>query len=106
GEYSDSWLLAVAAGFLFAALMGLLLQIGVFRYMHGEDLRQTMATIALSIIAADVALWIWGGQIYQFDAPRWIIGSTALPIVGKACWGGARERRALAPGHDFHGAQP
>ena len=63
--------------------MGLLLQIGVFRYMHGEDLRQTMATIALSIIAADVALWIWGGQIYQFDPPRWIIGSTALPIVGK-----------------------
>jgi branched-chain amino acid transport system permease protein len=55
----------------------------VFRYMHGEDLRQTMATIALSIIAADVALWIWGGQIYQFDPPRWIIGSTALPIVGK-----------------------
>jgi branched-chain amino acid transport system permease protein len=42
-----------------------------------------MATIALSIIAADVALWIWGGQIYQFDPPRWIIGSTALPIVGK-----------------------
>ncbi len=83
GEYSESWLLAVAAGFLFSALMGLLLQIGVFRYMHGEDLRQTMATIALSIIAADVALWIWGGQIYQFDPPRWIIGSTALPIVGK-----------------------
>jgi branched-chain amino acid transport system permease protein len=83
GEYTDSWLLAVAAGFLFAALMGLLLQIGVFRYMHGEDLRQTMATIALSIIAADIALWLWGGQIYQFDPPRWIIGSTALPIVGK-----------------------
>ena len=31
----------------------------------------------LSIIAADVALWIWGGEIYQFDPPRWIIGSTA-----------------------------
>jgi len=83
GEYTESWLLAVAAGFLFAALMGLALQVGVFRYMHGEDLRQTMATIALSIIAADVALWIWGGQIYQFDPPRWIIGSTTLPIVGK-----------------------
>ena len=72
GEYSDSWLLAVAAGFLFAALMGLLLQIGVFRYMHGEDLRQTMATIGLSIIARRPVLWIWGGQIYQFDPPRWI----------------------------------
>jgi len=83
GEYLGSWFLAVAAGFLFAALMGLLLQISVFRFMHGQDLRQTMATIALSIIAADVALWIWGGEIYQFDPPRWIIGSTALPIVGK-----------------------
>ena len=83
GEYTGSWLLAVAAGFLFAALMGLALQVTVFRYMQGEDLRQTMATIALSIIAADVALWIWGGEIYQFDPPRWIIGSTTLPLVGK-----------------------
>jgi branched-chain amino acid transport system permease protein len=83
GEWLGSWFLAVAAGFLFAAFMGLLLQIGVFRFMHGQDLRQTMATIALSIIAADVALWIWGGEIYQFDPPRWIFGSTALPIVGK-----------------------
>ena len=83
GEYAGSWLLAVAAGFLFAAVMGLAMQVTVFRYMQGEDLRQTMATIALSIIAADVALWIWGGEIYQFDPPRWIIGSTTLPIVGK-----------------------
>jgi branched-chain amino acid transport system permease protein len=73
----------VAAGFLFAALMGLALQVAVFRYMQGEDLRQTMATIGLSIIAADIALWIWGGEIYQFDPPRWIFGSTVLPIVGK-----------------------
>jgi branched-chain amino acid transport system permease protein len=83
GEYTSSWLLAVAAGFLVAAVMGLLLQTTVFRYMQGQDLRQTMATIALSIIAADVALWIWGGEIYQFDPPRWIIGATVLPLVGK-----------------------
>ena len=83
GELSGSWFVAVAAGFLFAALMGLALQVGVFRFMQGEDLRQTMATIGLSIIAADVALWIWGGEIYQFDPPRWITGTTTLPLVGK-----------------------
>jgi len=83
GEHSGSWFLGVAAGFVFAALMGLILQVAVFRYMHGEDLRQTMATIALSIVAADIALWIWGGQIYTFDPPSWITGSTALPIIGK-----------------------
>ena len=83
GEYLGSWFLAVAAGFLFAALLGLVLQVGVFRFMPGQDLRQTMATIALSIVAADIALWIWGGEIYQFDPPGWIIGATPLPIVGK-----------------------
>jgi branched-chain amino acid transport system permease protein len=82
-DYLGSWFVGVAAGFLFAALMGLILQMSVFRYMHGQDLRQTMATIALSIIAADIALWIWGGTIYTFDPPQWITGTTTLPIVGK-----------------------
>ena len=76
GDGPDSWLLAVAAGFLSAALVGLLLQIVVFRFMQGEDLRQTLVDHRLSIVLADLMLWIWGGQIYQFDPPRWIIGST------------------------------
>jgi branched-chain amino acid transport system permease protein len=83
GDATESWLLAVAAGFLSAALFGLILQIFMFRYMQGQDLRQTMATIAISILLADIMLWIFGGQIYQFDPPRWIVGSTALPLVGK-----------------------
>src|SRR5262249_60338546 len=49
--------------------------------MHGEDMRQTMVTIALSIMMADILLWIFGGEIYQFDPPRAIFGRTPLPIV-------------------------
>jgi len=81
GDRTGSWLLAVAAGFLAAALCGLVLQGAVFRFMPGEDLRQTLVTIALSIMLADVMLWIWGGQIYQFDPPRAIFGGTPLPVV-------------------------
>jgi branched-chain amino acid transport system permease protein len=81
GEKSGSWLVAVAAGFASAALFGLLLQICVFRFMHGEDMRQTMVTIGLSIMLADLLLWIFGGEIYQFDPPRVIFGRTPLPIV-------------------------
>jgi branched-chain amino acid transport system permease protein len=83
GEGTGSWLLAVAAGFASAALVGLVLQLAVFRFMQGEDLRQTMVTIAISIMLADVLLWIFGGEIYQFDPPRAIIGSTVLPGVEK-----------------------
>ena len=81
GDKSGSWIIAVAAGFAAAGLFGLLLQVLVFRFMHGEDMRQTMVTIALSIMMADILLWIFGGEIYQFDPPRAIFGRTPLPIV-------------------------
>src|SRR5215467_5197034 len=81
GDKSGSWVIAVAAGFAAAGLFGLLLQVLVFRFMHGEDMRQTMVTIALSIMMADILLWIFGGEIYQFDPPRAIFGRTPLPIV-------------------------
>src|SRR5262249_19609498 len=67
--------------FAAAGLFGLLLQVLVFRFMHGEDMRQTMVTIALSIMMADILLWIFGGEIYQFDPPRAIFGRTPLPVV-------------------------
>jgi branched-chain amino acid transport system permease protein len=81
GEWTGSWLMAAAAGFASAALFGLVLQVAVFRFMHGEDLRQTLVTIGLSIMMADVLLWMFGGEIYQFDPPRAIFGRTPLPIV-------------------------
>jgi branched-chain amino acid transport system permease protein len=81
GDKTGSWLLAVAAGFASSALFGLVLQTTVFRFMQGQDLRQTLVTIALSIMLADVLLWIFGGEIYQFDPPRWIFGRTPLPLV-------------------------
>ena len=81
GDKTDSWLLAVAAGFLTAALVGLFLQVAVFRFMQGQDLRQTLVTIGISIVLADIMLWMWGGEIYQFDPPRAIYGSLPMPIV-------------------------
>jgi branched-chain amino acid transport system permease protein len=83
GEASGSWVLAVMAGFLAAALVGLLMQVVVFRHMQGEDLRQTLVTIGLSIVLADAMLWMWGAEIYTFDPPRWIYGSTSIPVVEK-----------------------
>ena len=56
GDKTGSWLLAVAAGFLAAALVGLLLQLLVFRHMQGQDLRQTLVTIGISIVLADLLL--------------------------------------------------
>jgi len=83
GEQTGSWVLAVVAGFVAAALVGLLLQVLVFRFMQGQDLRQTLVTIGLSIVLADLMLWGWGAEIYTFEPPGWIYGSTSLPLVQK-----------------------
>lgn len=81
GDATGSWLLAVAAGFLFVSLIGLLLQVLVFRHMDGQDLRQTLVTIGISIVLADIFLWIWGGDTYQFDPPEWMQFPVPLPVI-------------------------
>ena len=46
GDQTGSWVLAVVAGFLSSAIVGLLLQLLIFRHMQGQDLRQTLVTMA------------------------------------------------------------
>jgi branched-chain amino acid transport system permease protein len=78
---TGSWILSFIAAFLAVALIGVLLQIVVFRRMEGEDLRQTMVTIGLSIVFADLMLWAFGGDFYQIQTPGWLIGPVELPFV-------------------------
>lgn len=75
------WLLSFVAAFVVVGAVGVLLQIFVFRRMEGEDLRQTLVTIGISIVMADLMLWIWGGDFYQILAPEWLSGPIELPLV-------------------------
>lgn len=80
-DATGSWYLGVAAGFLAMAVAGVVLQLLIFRHMEGQDLRQTMVTIGISIVLADIMLAIWGGTTYQFDPPDWLYGASTLPVV-------------------------
>ena len=83
-EFSEAtglWLLSFVAVFIVVGLIGVVLQYVVFRRMEGEDLRQTLVTIGLSIVFADIMLWIWGGQSYTILTPDWLSGPTKLPII-------------------------
>jgi branched-chain amino acid transport system permease protein len=80
-QWTGSWYLGVVAGFLAMALVGLLLQVLIFRHMEGQDMRQTMVTIGISIVLADLMLWIWSGNTYQFEAPEVLTAVVPLPLV-------------------------
>jgi branched-chain amino acid transport system permease protein len=81
-EQSGSFLLALACGFAGAALVGLVMQVTIFRFMQGQDLRQTMVTIGLSIVIADVLLWVFGAQVHQLSPPDWLSGPIRdIPVI-------------------------
>jgi branched-chain amino acid transport system permease protein len=80
-SWTGSWILGFIVAFLAVALIGILLQIVVFRRMEGQELRQTMVTIGLSIVFADLMLWAFGGDFYQIQTPSWLIGPVEIPLV-------------------------
>ena len=75
------WVLSFIVAFIVVGFIGIILQYLVFRRMEGEDLKQTLVTIGISIVLADIMLWVWGGDFYQVLAPDWLSGPIKLPLI-------------------------
>lgn len=73
-DITGLWLLAFPIAFVVVAFLGVLLQILIFRRMEGDDLRQTLVTIGISIVMADLMLWGFGGDFFNISPPRWLSG--------------------------------
>jgi branched-chain amino acid transport system permease protein len=80
-SWTGSWVFSLIATFVVVALIGIVLQFTIFRWMEGQDLRQTLVTIAISLILADLMLWRWGGDFYQVPMPTWLGGPVEVPLV-------------------------
>ena len=80
-QWSGVWSLGVVGGAVAIGAAGALLQIFVFQRLTGDELRQTLVTIGISIVAADLMLAIWGGKTYQFSIPPQLDGAVTTPII-------------------------
>jgi branched-chain amino acid transport system permease protein len=80
-DATGAWYLGVVTGFVVVGFSGLIIYLGLLRWMPGQDLRQALVTIGLSIIIGDLLLAQYGGITYQFTPPAAISGSTAIPVV-------------------------
>ena len=78
-----AWHLGILAGIASAAVFGVLMQVTLLGWMQGQELRQALVTIGVSIIVADQLLAFFGGTSRQFFAPESIFGSTMVPGVGR-----------------------
>ena len=68
------WLIAFPVAFIVVGFFGILLQVFVFQRMEGQDLRQTLVTIGISIVMADLMLWGFGGDFFNISPPSWLSG--------------------------------
>jgi branched-chain amino acid transport system permease protein len=78
-----AWYLGILVGIGAAAVFGLAMQAALLGWMQGQELRQALVTIGVSIIVADQLLAVFGGTSRQFFAPDAIFGSTTVPLVGR-----------------------
>lgn len=80
-QWTGSWLFSYVVAFVCCAIIGVAMQVLIFRRMEGEDLRQTLVTLALSIVFSDLMVWIWGGNTIQIDTPDYLAGPIPTPII-------------------------
>ncbi|ADE40031.1 branched-chain amino acid ABC transporter permease [Candidatus Puniceispirillum marinum] len=78
---SGSWVIGLVGSAIGTAAVGALIQACLLGRYQGEELRQTLLTIALSIILADLMLAYWGGITYQIEMPALLSGSVFLPVL-------------------------
>ncbi|WP_142846836.1 branched-chain amino acid ABC transporter permease [Telmatospirillum sp. J64-1] len=80
-DLTENWYYAIAAGMTAAAVFGAIMQVTLLGWMQGQELRQALVTIGLSIIVADQLLAHYGGLSLQFFPPDALFGATAFPII-------------------------
>jgi branched-chain amino acid transport system permease protein len=80
-QWTGSWLFGYVVAFVCCAVVGIAMQYLIFRRMEGEELRQTLVTLGLSIIFSDLMVWVWGGNAIQIDTPDYLAGPVPTPIV-------------------------
>lgn len=77
---TGNWYLAVVVAAVAVAILGAVIQNVFLGWMQGQELRQTLVTIGLGIVMADLMLAYWGGLTYRFEPPGAISGFVDLPV--------------------------
>ena len=69
---SGSWILALVVGGLFIAIVGLFFERFMLSRVRGDDLAETLLTVAFAMIIADLALVFWPPQPITLNVPTYL----------------------------------
>lgn len=78
-QAADSFWIGLGAGVAGAAVLGLLLELALFRQLYKRDhLSQVLATFALILIANEAVRMIWGAQPVMLNPPEALSGPVEI----------------------------
>lgn len=69
-KLTGNWGLALLAGALSITILGFLFERTLLARVRGQDLPETLLTVALSMVIADFCLAIWGGHSLALNVPK------------------------------------
>lgn len=75
---TGNWLLALLAGALGVALGGGVLERLVYRRVRGKELSEVLLSVGVSLVLADLALALFGGDSRSIAPPSGLAGSVSL----------------------------
>ena len=77
---AENWYLlaAVPVGFFTAALVGVIMERTVIRWLYGRTLETLLATWGLSLVLIQTARMIFGAQNVEVSNPSWMSGGIAI----------------------------
>ena len=69
---SNSWMAGMLAGVAATVVLGALFERFLLERVRGDALSETLLTISLSMIIADICLAVWGGFALSLQVPAWL----------------------------------
>ncbi|HET8870229.1 MAG TPA: urea ABC transporter permease subunit UrtB, partial [Aquabacterium sp.] len=74
GAFDWYIVLAIPASFLTSALMGVVLERTVFRFLYGRPLETLLASWGVSLVLMQLVRTVFGAQNVQVENPSWLSG--------------------------------
>ncbi len=82
-QAADSFWIGLGSGVAAAAVLGLLLELSLFRQLYKRDhLSQVLATFALILIANEAVRMLWGAQPVMLNPPEALAGPVEFSLFG------------------------
>jgi len=80
-QFQTYFIFAIPAAFLMSALVGILLEVTVIRFLYRRPLESLLATWGVSLILQQTFHLVFGAANVQVDSPSWLSGNFTISDV-------------------------